>query len=221
MSLPTGLLATAVWIALAGGGSLLAFVARGAGPLPGDVLVARSLQGLPPPGGVAGALLANADSAVWVFVVVALATLLLGRKWASALFVLLASLTGVVLSVVLKLIVARPRPAAEWVRVSDASETYSFPSTTAFLSVVLLGAIAYLIWRAQPPRPVLITALGASSVAILALGLARVYAGEHWATDIVGGWLFGAAWLLGLVRLGRGHLRGRGGGMAVVMRSSP
>jgi undecaprenyl-diphosphatase len=45
----------------------------------------------------------------------------------------------------------------------------------------------------------LYVALGASSVLILALGFSRVYVGEHWATDVLGGWLFGAAWLLVLV----------------------
>ena len=199
----------AVWVALVTSGSLLAFAARGAGPLPGDLLLARFLQGPPLPGGVAGALLSNADRAVWLLLLAALAVTLLGRRWSSALFVFLASLTGVLVGVALKLTVARPRPSAELVRVYDPSQSYSFPSITACFSVVLLGAIVYLIWQARPPRPVLIVALGASSMLILAMGHSRVYVGEHWASDVLGGWLFGAAWLLLLTRTRRDPIRGR------------
>lgn len=192
-------LVVVVWIALVTGGLLLAFATREAGPLPGDLMLARLLQELPLPGGVAGVLLANADTAVWLLLVAALVITLVGRRWLSALFVFLASLTAVFMGVVLKLIVTRPRPSAELVRVYDPSQTYGFPSITALFSVVLLGAIVYLIWRARPPRPVLIVALGASSILILVMSLSRVYVGEHWATDVLGGWLFGVAWLLVLV----------------------
>jgi len=199
MSIRTKRSGIAVWTALVAVGALLAFVARGAGPLPGDLLLARFIQDLPLPGGVVGTLLSNADSAVWLLLVLALTTTLLRRRWSAALFVFLASFTAVFMGVALKLIVARLRPSAELVQVSDPSQTDSFPSITAFFSVVLLGVIVYLIWRTQPPRPVLNVALGASSVLILALGFSRVYVGEHWATDVLGGWLFGAAWLLMLV----------------------
>jgi membrane-associated phospholipid phosphatase len=199
MSMRTGRWVIAVWVALVAVGSLLAFAARGAGPLPGDLLLTRLLQGLPPPDSTAGSLLSHLGNAVWFLLGAALAVTLLGRRWLAALLVFLASLTAVLMSVVLKLIVARPRPSTELVQIYDPSESYSFPSTTAFFSVVLLGVIVYLIWRTQPPRPVLIVALGASSLSVLAIGLSRVYVGEHWETDILGGWLFGGAWLLVLV----------------------
>ena len=199
MSIRTKRSGIAVWIALVAVGALLALVARGAGPLPGDLLLVRLIQGLPLAGGVVGTLLSNADNAVWLLLVLALTTTLLRRRCSAALFVFLASFTAVFMGVALKLIVARLRPSAELVQVSDPSRTYSFPSITAFFSVVLLGVIVYLIWRTQPPRPALIVALGISSLLILVMGFSRVYVGEHWATDVLGGWLFGAAWLLVMV----------------------
>ena len=135
---------------------------------------------------------------------------LLRRRWSDAGFIYLASLTAVLVGLALKLVVARPRPSAELVRAYDPSQSYSFPSIIAFFSVVLLGAIVYLIWRTQLPRSVLRFALGASSVLVLALGLSRVYVGEHWATDVLGGWLFGAAWLLALVWLKQSLVLRRG-----------
>jgi undecaprenyl-diphosphatase len=178
--------------------------------LPGDLLAARLLQGLPVPGGVAGALLSKADLAVWLVLVAALALTLLARSWSSAAFIFLASLGSVLLGIALKRIVARPRPSAELVHVDAAPQGYSFPSTTACLSVVLLGVIVYLTWRAHPPRSIRVVVLGAASALVLLIGLSRVYAGEHWATDVLGGWLFGAAWLLALTNLGWDPLRGRG-----------
>jgi hypothetical protein len=41
----------AVWVALAASGLALAFAARGAGPLPGDLALSRLIQQPPPVGG--------------------------------------------------------------------------------------------------------------------------------------------------------------------------
>lgn len=195
------------WLALVAGATALALAARGAGPLPGDLLASNLLQGLPVRGTLAGVLLPKADVAVWLMLVAALAVTLLLRDWSSAAFIFLASLTSLLLGIVLKRIVARPRPSAELVHVHDAVQGYSFPSTTAFLSVVLLGAIVYLLWQARSPRPVLVVALGAvASAFVLAIGLSRVYAGEHWASDVLGAWLFGAAWLLAFTSVMWSHV---------------
>ncbi len=180
-----------VWVALVAAGTLLAFAASGAGPLPGDLALTRLLQGLPPDG-PAGLLLSYVGDAVWFLPMVALAFALLWRRWTDALFILLAGVTGLLVGDALKLLAARPRPPIELAR--EVPEGYGFPSTTALLSVVLLGAVCYLVRRA--PRPVFAAALAASFPTVLAVGLSRVYVGEHWATDVLGGWLFGAAWLL-------------------------
>jgi undecaprenyl-diphosphatase len=177
--------------------------------VPGDLFLSRFVQELPVPGGVVGALLSNADRAVWLILATALTVTLLLRSWLSALFIFLASFTSVLLGVALKLIVARPRPSAELVQVYDTSQSYSFPSITAFFSVVLLGVVVHLIWRRQPLRPTLAIALVGSLVLVLVMGLSRVYVGEHWPSDVLGGWLFGAAGLLTLMKIRWAAIRGR------------
>ena len=144
--------------------------------------------------------------AVWFLPVAALLVALLRRRWSDALFVFLASSTSVLVGDALKLLVARPRPPAELVRVSDLQESYGFPSGTALLSVALLGTVGYLILRTRSSRPVVFVTLGVSLPLILANGLSRVYVGEHWATDVLGGWIFGVAWLIAMVAVHRGWL---------------
>jgi membrane-associated phospholipid phosphatase len=196
VNVPVGRIFVAAWVALCVGGSVLAFAARGAGSLPGDLALTRSLQRLPPDS-VVGTLLSYAGDVVWFLPLAALAVALLMRRWLAASFILLASLTSVFIGEALKLLVASPRPSAELVRVVDPQQSYGFPSNTAFLSVVLLGMIVYLIW--QPRRSLAVAALGILPLVVLLIGLSRMYIGEHWATDVVGGWLFGGAWLLVLM----------------------
>lgn len=181
---------------LASAGTLLALAARGAGPLPGDVALTHLLQGLPP-GGAAGFLLSYVGDAAWLLPAAALAVALLARRWTAALLVLAASVTGVLLGDALKLLVARPRPPVEFFQTPGPTDGYGFPSGTALLTAVVLGAACYLIRSA--PRPVRTVAAAASALLAATVGLSRVYVGEHWPTDVLGGWLFGGAWLLVLL----------------------
>jgi undecaprenyl-diphosphatase len=193
----------ALWIALLFAGSILAFMTRGAGPLPGDLALTRWLQEWLPPDGLVGSVIAYAGRLVWFLPLAFLAVMLLGRRWFGALSVLVAAVSGLLLGDALKLLVARVRPSVELVRVYEPSGGYGFPSTTALLSVVLLGTVCYLVWREGPRRPLLAALLCVSLLSVLASGISRVRAGEHWATDVLGGWLFGSAWLLVLMVIHR------------------
>jgi membrane-associated phospholipid phosphatase len=179
-------------------GSALAFAAHGAGPLPGDLLLTRLLQ-RSSLGGFADSLLMRAGDLIWFLPPLAIFVALVRRWWLAALFLFVAGFSGVLIPDVIKLLVARPRPAAELVWVLDPQENYGFPSGTAFLSVVLLGMIGYLIWR--PGRSFTIVTFGVLPLLVVLIGLSRVSVGEHWATDVLGGWLFGGAWLLVLVAI--------------------
>jgi membrane-associated phospholipid phosphatase len=185
-----------VWISLVAAALALAFAARGAGPLPGDLALARLIQH-PGCDGLASSLIVHADDALWVLSPLVAMVALIGRRWMAALFVALAAVTGKLIPDSIKPLFARPRPSAELVRVLDSSEDYSFPSTTAFFAAVFFGMVAYLVWRERTGRLVAVAATGVSLV--MAFGLSRVYAGEHWPTDVLGGWLLGGACLLVLV----------------------
>ena len=196
------------WAALLVAGSLVAAAARRAGPLPGDLAVAQALQAaLPLDGGLVSFLIAIGN-AVWFLPVLAVAVALLLRQWRASLILLLASIGGAILGeVVLKTLVARPRPSADLVRVYEPSSSYGFPSATSILACVLFGLVSYFVWQAHraPPSPrrpsgaVARLTVAVSLVLVLATGLSRVLLGAHWPSDVLASWLFGGAWLLSTI----------------------
>ncbi len=131
-----------------------------------------------------------------IFAAVVVALLLAGRR-RDAVFVLVATGGAMLLTNAIKFLLARPRPAGGGL-VSVSS--YSWPSGHAASSIALYGALAVLALRRAPPpaRPAIVAGL----LALLAvIGATRVYLGVHYPTDVAAGWVFGGAWLLGVVRL--------------------
>ena len=90
------------------------------------------------------------------------------------------------INALVKLIFAAPRPDA--IEPLLVVSSHSFPSGHAAGAMTLFGAVA-LLWRSRP----LMALCGAM---ILATGMSRVWLGVHWPSDVIGGWIEGAAWLL-------------------------
>ncbi len=175
--------------------ALLGIAARGAGSLPGDLAVTRLLQGLPADG-PAGLVLLYAGDAAWSLPAVAVIVALLARRWVGALCLLLVGVAAVLVGDALKLLIGRPRPSADLVVRYDVPEGYGFPSGTALLVVAALGVSCYLLLRYRAPRPVVLAAVLVSVTTSAIVGLSRIYVGEHWASDVLGGWLSGGALVL-------------------------
>lgn len=87
----------------------------------------------------------------------------------------------------IKLLVDRPRPSLEVHPVVVHSQ--SFPSGHAGNSMVTFLAIALFVvpqrWRGP--------AVGLAVTASLAMGATRPVLGVHWPSDVVAGWIYGAA----------------------------
>jgi undecaprenyl-diphosphatase len=98
---------------------------------------------------------------------------------------------GGLLSPLLKLLAGRERPdLPDPVARADG---YSFPSGHALNAALAAGVLLVLLPYAQK-RPAARWALGAAAVLLAGLsGLSRVALGVHWTSDVVAGWLLGAA----------------------------
>jgi undecaprenyl-diphosphatase len=116
------------------------------------------------------------------------------RLRVEAALMLASAAGGLLLGMGLKLVFLRPRPDL----VPHAVEvlTSSFPSSHATMSmVVYLGlGLAAAARLARPAARIYVLALGLGLP--LAIGVSRVVLGVHWPSDVLGGWAFGAAWVL-------------------------
>ena len=104
-----------------------------------------------------------------------------------------------------KLLVDRPRPHPELVRVRRSLDggRQSFPAGHVQIYVPLFGFLAFISYTAIQRSWQRTLALWASLTAIALVGPSRVHAGEHWPSDVLGGYFFGSLWLWLTVKLYR------------------
>jgi membrane-associated phospholipid phosphatase len=110
------------------------------------------------------------------------------------LYLIVAACMGGVLNLTLKGIFARARPdLAEALRHAHG---YSFPSGHAMGSMIVLGAIAYVVARLKGRWRLRALTIAFLVTSILSVGLSRVYLGVHWISDIAAGFAAGFTWLI-------------------------
>jgi undecaprenyl-diphosphatase len=118
--------------------------------------------------------------------------LLVDNKRAAAVLVCVSVSGGAVLSTLLKLVIARPRP--DLVPHLVEVQTASFPSGHALLSAVVYLTLGALLSRVEGPVRIKIYVLSVAIFLTFIIGVSRVYLGVHWPTDVLAGWCAGAAW---------------------------
>jgi undecaprenyl-diphosphatase len=134
-----------------------------------------------------------------------------GGRWLAAL-PLVAVASGALLSYAVKLLVARPTTWFPiWGRLTTTDD--SFPSGHAVQSLVFYGLVAMLALRWPPLARWRGLVLGAAVTLVASVGYTRVYLGNHWPTDVLGGWLLGWAWL-GVLGALRSRLAGESAAVA-------
>ena len=130
-----------------------------------------------------------------VLFVVAAGSLVVLRRRRDALLLAVALGGSVALNALMKAFFERPRPQLAWAHVLP---DYSFPSGHSMDSVVFYFALALLVWQIAGRVPGLAAAI-AALVLVLLIGLSRIYLGYHYFTDVIGGYIAGALWLVVVV----------------------
>jgi undecaprenyl-diphosphatase len=153
-----------------------------------------------------------------LFTALAAGFLVLQRKRRTAIYLLVATGGGIVVSILLKAGFDRPRP--DLVPHGQAVYTSSFPSGHSMLSAVTLLTIGALLASAQPNLRLKIYLLSVAVLLTLLVGFSRVYLGVHWPTDVLAGWTAGAAWAL-LCWVGAEHLGHREAADPAIRDESP
>jgi undecaprenyl-diphosphatase len=136
-----------------------------------------------------------------LFTVIAVGFLAVVRARLIALLVAAAVTTGTLGVSLLKAGFGRPRPSRDFAELIASG--MSFPSGHATLAAIVFLTIAALIasTRTRPSEQTYIMAM--ATLMALLVGLSRIVLGVHWATDVVAGWAFGAAWALAWLLLAR------------------
>jgi undecaprenyl-diphosphatase len=158
-----------------------------------DLAVTHGIQGLRSPAldQVIAAITFFGNTGVLVVLAVAAAFALKRRQRPTEAWLVALSLVVLPLNVLLKLLIARPRPPGDLVEVLDAATGLSFPSGHAMGSAAVYGCLAFAAWTSvsvRSLRSALVAVLGAVAIAV---GLSRVYLGVHWFSDVLGGWAAG------------------------------
>jgi membrane-associated phospholipid phosphatase len=178
-------------IVLAG---VLTYLARTTLYFPIDVEVTRAIQSIKSP-----LFVAFLEAVGWigyppqVDVIVGLIVVglwLAGRRIEAAML-LFAGLAGAGLWFGLSAFVDRPRPSPELVEVARRLPSGSFPSGHVLNLTAMFGYLAYLalVYLRDIRWRVLLVALLA--IPVLTIGVARIHAGAHWPSDVLGGYLIG------------------------------
>lgn len=97
-----------------------------------------------------------------------------------------------VLNVVLKQIVQRPRP--DGFRLI-AETGYSFPSGHSMVSMAFFGLLVWMIWVYEKDRLMRNVWCILMGLVIVMVGVSRIYLGVHYASDVLAGFCVSLVWL--------------------------
>jgi len=137
--------------------------------------------------------LINASAGIWQVLLGLLAIVALFAFDRRAGWLMLIGSISSLLDNLIKLAISRQRPAADLVHILVPATGFSYPSGHAvfftWMSFMLAASIAPRVKPAVRPFLWLV------AIVVIALTcLARVWAGDHWPSDVIGGVLLGAGW---------------------------
>ncbi|GER88282.1 hypothetical protein KDW_24440 [Dictyobacter vulcani] len=147
---------------------------------------------------IAVSFLGNQPFVFFPLIVLTAVAFWLVRLRLEALFVLGLSAVSTPINILLKYLVSRPRPTANLVDVFQRATGQSFPSGHVMSYVAYWGLIfslGLILFRRDRWWNYALLIIPGLFVALV--GPSRIYLGDHWASDVIGGYMFGGL-LLGL-----------------------
>src|SRR5262245_5178559 len=103
----------------------------------------------------------------------------------------------------MKLVVSRPRPTDDLVDVIRELTTSSFPSGHVLTGTAMCGFLAFLSYTLLKQSWQRSAFLAFFTLIAILMGLSRIHQGQHWFSDVIGGYLLGSLWLLLTIRIYR------------------
>ena len=161
--------------------------------LPFDVPIATFIQNINWGPVVYPMQLINASAGIWQVLLGAIAVVGLFFLERRAGWLMLIGSISSLFDNVIKLVISRQRPPADLVHVLSPTTGFSYPSGHAvfftWMSFMTAVSLAPKISPALRPALWIVAAL-----VIVLTCIARVWAGAHWPSDVIGGVLLGIGW---------------------------
>lgn len=129
-----------------------------------------------------------------IFTLAVAGFLLMEKRYAAMWLVLIATVGGLLLSSVLKWLVARERP--NFGEPLSHVYTTSFPSGHSMMSAVVYLTLGALLSKITKEQSVKLYFLVVALLLTFLVGISRVYMGVHWPTDVLAGWTAGLVWAI-------------------------
>lgn len=130
-----------------------------------------------------------------ITLIIVVTVYILGFRWEAELSLGIAIFNEII-NALLKILIHRPRPAADLVNVVTSLTNFSFPSGHVMYYVTFFGFIWFLIYvllKKSWLRTILLSVFG---FLILSVGLSRIYLGAHWTSDVLGAYFLGTLILI-------------------------
>lgn len=135
------------------------------------------------------------------FTVAGVGYLALVSKKTAALLLAISVVCATNLVDVLKVAFGRLRPAAAYAE--QTAMGLSFPSGHTSMSAIVFLTLGSLLASSRSRLSERLYILLAATLLTALVGVSRVMLGVHYATDVLGGWAFGSAWVMVWLLLGR------------------
>jgi undecaprenyl-diphosphatase len=129
---------------------------------------------------------------------VGLAVLAILKQWRAVRALAMAMIGAMVFDNGMKWLIHRPRSTE--VYAGTMPMTFSYPSGHALFSFVFYLTIAALISR-QRPKAWTTAIWGAAILLVALIGISRIFLGVHYGSDVLGGYLISAIWMMVLARI--------------------
>ncbi len=179
--------------------AVLAFLARANAYFAWDRAVARRIQGFRTPALDAFMYAVSFVGYTWYPYALAAATAFLffaARRRSEAFGLFVSTAGSGLLNRAIKMLIARPRPAAPVVNVLREHGGQSFPSGHVTFYVCYFGFLFFIAYALLPKRTLARrVALTVTASMVALVGLSRVYLGAHWPSDTIGAYFLGGLWL--------------------------
>ena len=127
-----------------------------------------------------------------ILAIVFISALTYKRRIYDSILVAFSMFFGLISYSLIKLLIERPRPENAIIHMND----YSFPSGHSTMSIIFFlllitifkDEIRSKIWKA--------IFIFLCAILFLLIGFSRIYLGEHWLSDVLGGYILGIFWII-------------------------